>query len=192
MPTEVIMAKPGTRHSLSLVSLVLVAAAAVTATADNNRRPPAPRYVARLVAVQEVPSVSSAARGSFSATIDADAQTISYELKFEGLEGAVAQAHIHTAQVGVNGGIMVWLCGTTAFPGPAGTPVCPASPGTVTGMLTPTQVVGPAGQGIAAGEFAEVVAAIQNGVAYANVHSAKFAGGEIRGQIRRGWRDFDD
>ena len=35
--------------------------------------------------------------------------------------------------------------------------------------------------------FAEVVAAIRNGVAYANVHSGKFAGGEIRGQLRRGW-----
>lgn len=46
-------------------------------------------------------------------------------------------------------------------------------------------VVDEAAQGIAPGEFAEVVAAIRNGVAYANVHSAKFAGGEIRGQLRR-------
>jgi CHRD domain len=184
--------KPGIRRSVSIVVLLLATAVTATATADNNRRPSAPRYVARLVPMQEVPAVSSSARGSFTATLDEDAQTISYELKFEGLEGAIAQAHIHTAQVGVNGGIMVWLCGTPALPGPIGTPVCPTSPGTVTGVLTPAQVIGPAGQGIGAGEFAEVVAAIQNGLAYANVHSAKFAGGEIRGQIRRGWRDFDD
>jgi len=42
------------------------------------------------------------------------------------------------------------------------------------------------------GEFAEVLAAIRNGVAYANVHSAKFAGGEIRGQLRRDWFRHDD
>jgi hypothetical protein len=170
---------------------ILVILGAGTAIADNNRRWSPPRYVTRLVPVQEVPSVSSPARGSFSAVIDADAQTISYELKYDGLEGAVAQAHIHIAQAGVNGGIMVWLCGTTALPGPVGTPVCPASPGSVTGVLTPTQVVGPVTQGISPGEFAELVAAIRNGVAYANVHSAKYAGGEIRGQIRRSWGDFD-
>ena len=184
------MKQPGFRLSASIVALALVVA--TTATADNNRRPSPQRYVTRLVPMQEVPSVSSPARGSFSAVIDDDAQTISYELKFEGLEAAVAQAHIHTAQPGVNGGIMVWLCGTTAQPGPAGTPVCPASPGAVTGVITPTQVIGPVAQGIAAGEFAEVVAAIRSGLAYANVHSSKYPGGEIRGQIRRGWGDFDD
>jgi hypothetical protein len=39
-------------------------------------------------------------------------------------------------------------------------------------------------QGIAAGEFAELVKAIRARRAYANVHSLKFPGGEIRGQIR--------
>jgi CHRD domain len=36
------------------------------------------------------------------------------------------------------------------------------------------------------------VAAIRNGVAYVNVHSAKYPAGEIRGQIRRGWGGSDD
>jgi hypothetical protein len=44
-------------------------------------------------------------------------------------------------------------------------------------------VIGPAGQGIAAGEFSELVDALRAGRAYANVHSSKFPGGEIRGQI---------
>ena len=43
---------------------------------------------------------------------------------------------------------------------------------------------GAAGQGIAAGEFAELVAALRAGVTYVNVHSSTFGGGEIRGQLK--------
>ena len=54
----------------------------------------------------------------------------------------------------------------------------------MTGTVTPANVIGPAGQGVSAGEFAEALAAIRHGLGYANVHSAKIPGGEIRGQIR--------
>jgi len=61
----------------------------------------------------------------------------------------------------------------------------PAS-GTVTGQVTAASVVGPTGQGIAVGNFAAVIAAIQSNTAYANVHSTAFPAGEIRGQVRKG------
>ena len=72
------------------------------------------------------------------------------------------------------------------FPAP---PACPVSPATVTGVLTAANIVGPNGQGIApslngVNEFDELVEAILSGNTYANVHSAKFQGGEVRGQIR--------
>jgi hypothetical protein len=44
-------------------------------------------------------------------------------------------------------------------------------------------------QGIEAGNFAELVAAMRVGSTYANVHSTKWPGGEIRAQIRE--RDDD-
>ena len=53
----------------------------------------------------------------------------------------------------------------------------------MTGTRTAADVVGPAGQGIAAGEFEELVRALRAGVTYANVHSQQFGGGEIRGQF---------
>jgi hypothetical protein len=53
----------------------------------------------------------------------------------------------------------------------------------VSGVLTPANVIGPAAQGVAPGEFAELVRAIRAGVTYANVHTQAFMGGEIRGQI---------
>ena len=105
-----------------------------------------------------------------------------------GFETAVTMAHIHIAQPGVSGGIMVWLCGSASNPGPTGTPACPEAPGgSISGELTPAQVVGPAGQGIAPGEFDEFARAVLNGVAYANVHSMQYGGGEIRGQLSPMW-----
>jgi hypothetical protein len=54
----------------------------------------------------------------------------------------------------------------------------------VTGTLVPADVVGPAGQGIAAGEFGELVDAMRAGVTYVNVHSTLHTAGEIRAQLR--------
>ena len=55
--------------------------------------------------------------------------------------------------------------------------------GTVSGTLEAADVIGPAGQGIDPGEFGELVDAIRAGVTYANVHSTKYPGGEIRAQL---------
>jgi hypothetical protein len=146
---------------------------------------------ATLRGIEEPPSVITGASGRFKATISHAENSIDYELSYENLQAAVTQAHIHVGQKGVNGGISVWLCGTTTNPGPAGTPVCPAS-GTVTGTITPDTVVGPAGQGVAAGEFEALLQALRSGVTYANVHSMMFPGGEIRGQISVRKDDDDD
>jgi len=147
---------------------------------DHNKR----NFRVRLNPFQEVPSVSSAAKGEFRFRINRNGDEIDYELSYAGLEGDVRQAHIHLGQKHVNGGISVFLCQTTFNPDPTGNaPTCLQS-GTVTGHLTAANIIGPAGQGIAAGEFAELVKAIRAGQTYANVHSTKFPGGEIRAQIK--------
>ena len=139
---------------------------------------------ADLESFQEVPSISSVAGGEFRGRISGDGTSIEYEISYDGLEGNVNQSHIHFGQMGANGGISVFLCQTANFPDPTGlAPTCPQS-GSVSGTLTAANIIGPTGQGIAAGEFAELVEAIRGGVAYANVHSTKFPGGEIRGQIK--------
>jgi hypothetical protein len=63
-----------------------------------------------------------------------------------------------------------------------------ASPPTITYTLTyvgiiPTDVIGPASQGIGPGDFGKLVDAIRSGVTYVNVHTPMFPAGEIRGQI---------
>ena len=140
---------------------------------------------------EEVPAVSTTGGGQMEAEISRDETEIRYVLRYRNLEAAPTQAHIHFGAEHTIGGISVWLCDSVANPSPvATTPACEPSPATIRGTLKAADVVGPANQGIAAGEFAELVRAMRAGVTYANVHSQKFGGGEIRGQFdRRGHRD---
>ena len=138
------------------------------------------RVKAALSSYQENPSLSTPGRGAFDAFIDDHARVIDFALTYEGLSADATMSHIHFGSHDHNGGISVWLCGPQA---PATRATCPQRAGTVTGTFGPSDVVGPAGQGIAAGEFDELVAAIRAGHTYVNVHTSAFPGGEIRGQI---------
>jgi len=83
------------------------------------------------------------------------------------------------------GGVMVFFCSNLATP-PPNTQPCPAS-GTISGTITASNVVGPAAQGVTAGDFQAVVDALESDTAYANIHTTAFPAGEIRGEIRRGF-----
>jgi hypothetical protein len=143
------------------------------------------QFRAVLEGTQEVPALSTEGRGSFRARIANDGGAIYYELAYAALEGTVTQAHIHIGQKDVNGGIAIFLCSNLGN-GPAGTQACPAAPARITGVITATDVIGPAAQGVTAGELDEVIQALREGVAYANVHSTLFPGGEIRSQLGHG------
>ena len=133
-----------------------------------------------LTGYQENPDVSTAATGSFTATIDDDAQTITYELSYSGIEGGTASAaHIHFGKRAVNGGVSAFLCSG------GDKPACPATAGTVTGVIDAADIIGPAGQGIGPGEFDELVAAMRAGHTYVNVHST---GGTRPGRAARSAR----
>ena len=160
-------------NALFLAALVAAAALPRASGADEGQ------LRATLRGYAEVPAVSSTGMGRFTARVHEDGTAIDYELSYAGLEGTAAAAHIHLGQKDVAGGIIAFLCGG------GGKPACPVE-GTVTGTITATDVVGPAAQGIAAGEFGELLRAIDAGVTYVNVHSTKHPGGEIRGQVKGG------
>jgi hypothetical protein len=151
----------------------------------------ASEFSAKLSGFAEVPAaILSDGRGTVDLDLNRSAGTLTFRLTYSGLSSSVTQAHIHFGKVHVAGGIIVFFCSNLANP-PAGTPLCPANGGTVTGTITAAGVVGPAAQNIAAGNFAGLVAALVSNTAYANVHTTNFPAGEIRGQIRRGERDED-
>lgn len=169
------------RVSMLILGAVLFFGSATAFTDDGGAR-----IRVRLSGYQETPvALSTPGNGRFVARINDDATEIDWELSYGDLEGTVTQAHIHFGARGQSGGVSVFLC-TNLGNGPAGTQACPASApasNPVKGVATASSVIGPAGQGIAAGEFAELIAAIRAGVAYANVHSTKYPGGEIRAQF---------
>ena len=136
----------------------------------------------------ETGAILSNGKGTLS--LDVDKSQITYTLTYSGLSAPVTQAHIHFAKIHVPGGVMVFFC-TNLGNGPAGTPLCPASGGTVTGTWTAASVVGPTAQNVPVGDFGAVISALNSNTAYANIHTTKFPAGEIRGQVRRGDREGD-
>ena len=141
----------------------------------------------RLTGYQETPlTLNTAASGEFTAKIHADGTAIDYELTYRNLSSPITQSHIHFGRPAISGQIILFLC--TNLTPPAGVPTpqsCPAAPAKITGTLTAADVIARPTQGIDAGAagFAEIVAAMQAGAAYANVHTANFTGGEIRGRL---------
>lgn len=189
-------------------AIVLVGAAAVAqcipdagasspATAQGGARD----FRAALNGFQEVPPVSTTGVGSFRARLSGDGRSLAFQLSLARLQGSNPRAMIHFAQRGANGAMLAWLCGETmtmgqtTFPAPPGTPACPPLGQTLRGTLDAGDVhsspqMGPAwatGQGIGAGEFAEVLDVMRRGLTYVQVHTEgspiNTLPGEIRGQI---------
>jgi hypothetical protein len=190
------------RKLILCLALLMVVSVVPMAMADNDRHNQSHKVQAHLSGFNEVHfsagppatlrgAVFTAARGKFVTKIDEEDKSIHYELSYEDLEGDVTQGHIHFGQRHTVGGIVVWLCQTEGTPAPDEvanlTPSCPPE-GTVTGTITPAQVLAQEAQGIFVGDFDELVRAIRAGATYVNVHSTLFPPGEIRGQIR-GSRD---
>lgn len=131
--------------------------------------------------------------GTFTATINNDA-TLTCTLIYKNLSTPVLQAHIHVGATKISGVVSIFLCSNLGN-GPAGTPACPndaTNSGSVTRTVSAADVIGPADQGVAAGDFRNVLRAIASHVTYANVHTTNHPAGEIRGQIRQSGDDEDD
>jgi len=172
--------------SAATVTAIALALGGYVSVAGQNRN--ANHVKASLDGFQEIPAISTTGEGTLDLRIDDDAETIEYELSYRNLEGiapfvtdgVVGASHIHVGATATTGGVSAFLCGG------GGKPACPAS-GTVTGTVTAADIVGPALQGINAGEptaFAEFVRAIRAGYTYVNVHTTRWSTGEIRGQIQ--------
>jgi len=140
-------------------------------------------FVATLSGGEEVPDRDTQATGVAKFKLREDGAALLFKVNVADIDNAFA-AHIHCGAVGVNGPVGVTLFGGS----PAG--------GAVNGTLAEGTITAP-DPGNACGwtDLAAVLAAMQSGDTYVNVHTndgvppantgpGDFPGGEIRGQIR--------
>lgn len=164
------------------VSLALVLTAALTLPVLTAHAIPM-TFVANLTQANEVPPTGSPATGLATVILDPTAQTIQINATFSGLTSNVTAAHIHCcAPLGTNAGVATTL---PAFPGfPLG-----VTSGTFSSAvfdLTQPLIYNPAfvtlEGGLAQAEAA-LIAGIEGGQTYFNIHTVNNPGGEIRSQL---------
>ncbi len=175
---------------IRFLSVVPTLLAAVVATATLILSAPASyaiplTFVGHLSAANEVPPVASPGTGLATVVLDPTAQTIQINATFSGLTSNDMAAHIHCcAPLGTNAPVATTV---PAFPGfPLG--VTSGSYQSVVFDLTQSTIYNPAfvtSQGGIPQAEAALIAGIENGLTYLNIHTANFPGGEIRGQLSR-------
>jgi len=138
-------------------------------------------YEGTMAGTNEVPANGSTATGFTSVVIDGNWMTV--HVTWDGLTGGPATAaHIHCCiPFGSSVGVAVGFGG---FPG--------ATSGTFDGtfdLLNAAIYTSPFlnnfGGGTAAGAMAALIAGLDSGMAYSNIHNAQFPAGEIRGNLVR-------
>ena len=158
-----------------LFPLLLVALAG-RASDDNSTR-----FRATLISPEETPSsiFAGSAEGTFTArAVDNDTR-IEFTLTWARLTGNPLFAHVHFGQRHTSGGVSFFLCGG------GGKPACAANTtGSADGSVIAADVIGPAPQGIQAGDIAAILKMMRTGFAYVNVHTPLHSPGEIRGQVK--------
>ena len=155
---------------VTLLVLVALLATIGTALAAESRT------VFRTGLSGEAAGTESDAHGNAVFMFVDDGSSMKYKLVVNGLDN-VTMAHIHVAEVpGGNGPPVLWLYPDAPPPS--------LIEGTFNGLLASRSVTSDDLTGAAGiGSLAELMAAIDQGRAYVNVHTSAFPGGEIRGTI---------
>jgi CHRD domain len=164
------------------ITLIAVAALVIASVAYASPAAAPQDFSARLVGAEEVPPRATDATGTAFFQLSDDGTRISYTVSVSNIENVVA-SHIHCGAKGVNGPV-----GVTLFMGSPGG-------GAISGTLAKGTITAPdSGNGCGWADLAAVVAAMNSGNTYVNVHTndgvaptntgpGDFPGGEIRGQI---------
>lgn len=141
------------------------------------------KYAAPLLGSSEVPASLSPASGSVLITIDFDLVTMRVETNFSGLLGTVTAAHIHCCtDPGTNVGVATQLPTFIGFPlGVTAGSYDHTFDMALASSYNPTFVTNHGG--LVSTAFNDLIAGLDTGKAYFNLHTNQFPGGEIRGLL---------
>jgi hypothetical protein len=152
--------------AVGLAGLVLVG----FAVAGMNRN-----HSIHLTGELEVPIRDTKAQGQAIFQLSKDGTSLSYKLITANIEN-VTQAHIHLGGPDVNGPVVVWL-----YPS---APPAMLIPGRSDGVLAQGTITSASLVGQLAGmSLADLLAHLNAGTAYVNVHTSQYPPGEIRGNF---------
>ncbi len=171
------------KHSLLIPTLLLIVAIATVVRVQEAGALPM-TFVGSLAGANEVPTVDSPGTDSATVVLDPTAQTIQVNATFSGLTSNDVAAHIHCcAPLGTNAGVATTV---PAFPGfPLG--VTSGSYSSAVFDLTQPTIYNPAFVTLEGGTIpqaeAALIAGIEHGMTYLNIHTTNNPGGEIRGQL---------
>ena len=132
------------------------------------------KFTAKMTGKDEVPPHDTKATGTAEFTLSADGKTISYKVDVMNID-KVTVAHIHQGKPGENGPPVVWLFNSSS------NPTGPMNGKLSEGKITSNDLVGP----LKGKQISDLVKLINDGNAYANVHTQQNPKGEIRGQISK-------
>jgi CHRD domain len=161
----------------------------VTATATSSAGPSSPTtssssssdkiFSAKLTGDKEVPPVDTDATARIRLISNSQQDALDYRLSVSNLNGVVTGAHIHKGSASTNGPIVANLnIGGTFASASAGDGGATTSTSTG-GTITSADLKGP----LAGKQISDLIKLVDDGQAYANVHTRQHANGEIRGQL---------
>ena len=164
---------------LVLVSLFSIAGTASAApgakngSSQNDRNDHSRNFVTRMTGAEETPPVTTDAHGTASFRFSRDGLSMHYKLTATDIISVTA-GHVHSGTIGVAGPVVLPLVSASA---------CTVRGDRITceGTVTAADLTGP----LTGHPLSDLEALMQEGRAYANVHTSAHPGGEIRGQLGR-------
>ncbi|HEY6885575.1 MAG TPA: CHRD domain-containing protein [Nitrososphaeraceae archaeon] len=148
--------------------------AAVSATATTGAGKSAAHqqaFTATMTGNEEVPPKNTKATGTATFVSSTDGSSVVYKIQVANIKG-VTMAHIHSGDIGKNGPIVVTLFKSAS------------TTGTMNGLLSQGTITSANLEGPLKGKtISDLIRLINDGTAYANVHTEQNPKGEIRGQI---------
>lgn len=162
------------RRFVGVLSFVVSAIAGAAAPLTFN---------ATLSGANENPATGSPGTGFVTVVFDSVAHTLQVNANFSGLTGTTTASHIHVpTSFGVNGPVATQVPSFVGFPlgVTSGTFVSPILDTSLASTYNPAFVT--SSGSVAAAEVA-LGAALSSGIAYYNIHTSTFGGGEIRGNL---------
>jgi CHRD domain len=167
-----------TSRLIGIITAALALAAMVSASSGTLVTPShaqgEQKFTAKMTGKDEVPPHDTKASGDAEFTLSADGKTMSYKVNVMNID-KVTMAHIHQGKVGENGPPVVWLFNSSS------NPTGPMNGMLSQGKITSSDLVGP----LKGKQMSDLVKLINDGQAYANVHTEPNPKGEIRGQISK-------